>query len=140
MVLFHSALAQSGFSLILLEGSVLSIRKDSFVKIPLSLFVSGLLLLGSFFALVPDARAGTFTGNVSDLDAGNGYLTVTSAASQTTQSFKVTSETVIVNADGKASQLLDLIEGTLVAVDVDPGDGKLAAKVTVLPNPSQEPP
>ncbi len=24
--------------------------------------------------------------------------------------------------------------------DVDPGDGKLAAKIAVLPNPSQEPP
>jgi hypothetical protein len=51
----------------------------------------------------------------------------------------VLSQTVIVNADGKPSQLLNLIEGTLVAVDVDPGDGKLAAKITVLPD-AQEPP
>jgi hypothetical protein len=71
--------------------------------------------------------------------AGNGYLSVTNPANQTTQTFKVLSETVIVNVDGKPSQLLNLIEGTLVAVVVDPGDGKLAAKITVLPD-AQEPP
>lgn len=102
--------------------------------------IAPLLAFGCFFAFVLSAFAGTFTGNVSDLDAGNGYLTVTSDASQTTQTFKVTSETTIVGADGKPSQLLDLIEGTPVTVDVYPGDGKLAAKITVLPNPSQEPP
>jgi hypothetical protein len=96
--------------------------------------------LGFFFAFALVAFAGTFNGKVSDLDAGNGYLAVTSLANQTTQTFKVTSQTAIVNADGKPGQLLDLIEGTPVAVDVDPGDGKLAAKIAVLPNPSQEPP
>jgi len=94
---------------------------------------------GCFFAFSINSFAGTFSGEVSDLDAGNGYLTVTNPANQTTQTFKVISETVIVTADGKPSQLLNLIEGTLVAVDVDPGDGKLAAKITVLPD-VQEPP
>jgi hypothetical protein len=94
---------------------------------------------GCFFAFSINSFAGTFRGEVSDLDAGNGYLTVTNPANQTTQTFKVISETVIVTADGKPSQLLNLIEGTLVAVDVDPGDGKLAAKITVLPD-VQEPP
>ncbi|HEU4679900.1 MAG TPA: DUF5666 domain-containing protein [Terrimicrobiaceae bacterium] len=103
-------------------------------------FFVSLLRLGCFFALVCGAMAGTFNGKVSDLDAGDGYLTVTSEANQTTQTFKVTSETTIVGADGKAAQLLDLIEGTLVAVEADPGDGNLAAKITVVPNPSQEPP
>ena len=97
------------------------------------------LCFGSFFAFSINSHAGTFTGEVSDLDAGNGYLTVTNPANQTTQTFKVISETVIVTADGKPSQLLNLIEGTLVAVDADPGDGKLAAKITVLPD-VQEPP
>ncbi len=91
------------------------------------------------FRLFDPSHAGTFSGEVSDLDAGNGYLTVTNPANQTTKTFKVVSETVIVTADGKPSQLLNLIEGTLVAVDVDPGDGKLAAKITVLPD-VQEPP
>ena len=74
-----------------------------------------------------------------DLDAGNGYLTVTSAANQTTQTFKVTSQTAIVTRTVSPA-VARLIEGTSVAVDVDPGDGKLAAKIAVLPNPSQEPP
>jgi hypothetical protein len=95
--------------------------------------------LGCLFAFSINSFAGTFSGKVSDLDAGNGYLTVTNPANQTTQTFKVISETVIVTADGKPSQLLSLIEGTLVAVDVDPGGGKLAAKITVLPD-VQEPP
>ena len=107
----------------------------SFVK-PRPALLIPLLQLAFLFAFALAAFAGTFTGNESDLDAGNGYLTVTSAANQTTQTFKVTSQTAIVNADGKRGQLLDLIEGTSVAVDGDPGDGKLA----VLPNPSQEPP
>ena len=94
---------------------------------------------GCFFAFSINSLAGTYTGEVSDLDAGNGYLTVTNPVNQTTQTFKVISETVIVTADGKPSQLLNLIEGTLVAVVVDPGDGKLAAKITVLPD-VQEPP
>lgn len=94
---------------------------------------------GCFFAFSINGLAGTYTGEVSDLDAGNGYLTVTNRTNQTTQTFKVISETVIVTADGKPGELLNLIEGTLVAVDVDPGDGKLAAKITVLPD-VQEPP
>jgi hypothetical protein len=97
------------------------------------------LCFGCLFAFSFDSHAGTFSGKVSDLDAGNGYLSVTNPANQTTQTFKVLSETVIVNVDGKPSQLLNLIEGTLVAVVVDPGDGKLAAKITVLPD-AQEPP
>ncbi|MFZ0709216.1 MAG: hypothetical protein WAM53_04180 [Terrimicrobiaceae bacterium] len=97
------------------------------------------LCFGCLFALSVNSHAGTFSGKVSDLDAGNGYLTVTNAADQTTQTFKVISDTVIVTAEGKPSQLLNLIEGTLVAVDADPGDGKLAAKITVLPD-AQEPP
>jgi hypothetical protein len=106
------------------------------VKTYSTLVVSS-LRLGCFFLVVFGAFAGTFTGNVSDLDAGNGYLTVTSDAKQTTQTFKFTSERAIVSADGKPGRLLDLIEGTSVVVDADPGD---AAKITVLPNPSQEPP
>ncbi|HEY5704215.1 MAG TPA: hypothetical protein VIS96_01430 [Terrimicrobiaceae bacterium] len=94
---------------------------------------------GCFFAFSTSSHAGTFSGEVSDLDAGNGYLTVTDPAHETTQTFKVISETVIVTAGGKPSQLLDLVEGTRVAVDADPGDGKLAAKITVLPD-VQEPP
>jgi hypothetical protein len=94
---------------------------------------------GCFFAFSINSLAGTYTGEVSDLDAGNGYLTVTNRTNQTTQTFKVISETVIVTEDGKPGELLNLIEGTLVAVVVDPGDGKLAAKITVLPD-VQEPP
>jgi hypothetical protein len=45
-----------------------------------------------------------------------------------------------VTSDGKPSQLLDLIEGTRVAVDADPGTGKIAEKITVLPDVSAEPP
>jgi hypothetical protein len=75
-----------------------------------------------------------------DLDAGNDYLTVTNPDNQTTQTFKVTSETIILTSDGKPSQLLDLIEGTRVAVDADPGTGKIAAKITVLADASAEPP
>jgi hypothetical protein len=97
------------------------------------------LCLGFLFAFALDGQAASFSGEVSDLDAGNGYLTVTNPESQTTQTFKVLSETAIVTADGKPSQLLNLIEGTLVSVDVDPGDGKVAAKITVLPD-AQEPP
>jgi hypothetical protein len=61
----------------------------------------------------------TFSGNVSDLDAGDDYLTVTNPANQTTQTLNVTSETGIVTANGKPSQLLNLIEGTVVRVDAD---------------------
>jgi hypothetical protein len=98
-----------------------------------------ILGFGCFFAFLLNSNAGTFGGKVSDLDAGNGYLTVTSSADQTTKTFKVVSDTAIVAADGKPSQLLNLIEGTLVAVDADPGDGNLAAKITVLPD-AQGPP
>jgi hypothetical protein len=98
------------------------------------------LCFGYLLVFSVSTYAGTYSGTVSDLDAGNGYLTVTNPANQTTQTFTVTSETVIVTADGKPSQLLNLIEGTRVAVDVDPGSGKLAAKITVLPDVSEEPP
>ena len=98
------------------------------------------LCFGCFYAFSINSIAGTFSGNVSDLDAGDGYLTVTDPANQTTQTFKVTCETVTVTADGKQSQLLNLIEGTIVRVDADPGDGRLAARITVLPDVSQEPP
>jgi hypothetical protein len=96
--------------------------------------------LGCFLVLCLSAYAGTYSGKVSDLDAGNGYLTVTNPDNQTTQTFKVTSETIIVNSDGKPSQLLDLIEGTRVAVDADPGTGRIAGKITVLPDVFAEPP
>ena len=98
------------------------------------------LCFGCFFAFSINSIAAAFSGNVSDLDAGNGYLTVTNPADQTTQTFKVTSETVIVTADGKPSQLLNLIEGTAVTVDADPGAGRLATKITVMPDVAQEPP
>jgi hypothetical protein len=97
------------------------------------------LSLGCFLAFSVNTHADTFRGEVSDLDAGNGYLTVTNPANETTKTFKVTSETAIATSDGKPSQLLNLIEGTLVVVDADPGDGKVAAKITVLPA-AQEPP
>ena len=96
--------------------------------------------LGCLLVLCLSAYAGTYSGKVSDLDAGNGYLTVTNPDNQTTQTFKVTSETIILTSDGKPSQLLDLIEGTRVAVDADPGTGKIAAKITVLADASAEPP
>ena len=76
--------------------------------------------LGCLLVLCLSAYAGTYSGKVSDLDAGNDYLTVTNPDNQTTQTFKVTSETIILTLDGKPSQLLDLIEGTRVAVDADP--------------------
>ena len=79
------------------------------------------------------------SGQVSDLDAGNGYLTVTSPAKQETQTFKVVSETLISDADGKPSQLLNLVEGTLVSIETAPGDGELAVKIAVLPS-VEEPP
>jgi hypothetical protein len=63
------------------------------------------LCFGCFLVFSMNSIAGTFSGNVSDLDAGDGYLTVTNPADQTTQTFKVTSETVIVTAEGKPSQL-----------------------------------
>ena len=97
------------------------------------------LCFGCVFAFSISSHAGTFSGKVSDLDAGNGYMTVTNPADQTTQTFKVVSQTVIVTADGKPSQLLNLIEGTFVGVVVNPGDGKVAAKITVMPD-VQEPP
>jgi hypothetical protein len=73
------------------------------------------------------------------LSGGNSYLTVTNPANETTKTFKVTSEIAIAISDGKSSQSLNLIEGTLVAVDVDLGDRRVAAKITVLPA-IQEPP
>ena len=99
-----------------------------------------ILFLACFLVVCLSNYAGTYSGKVSDLDAGDGYLTVTNPDNQTTQTFKVTPETIIVTSDGKPSQLLDLIESTRVAVDADPGDGKVAAKITVLPEASAEPP
>jgi hypothetical protein len=57
-------------------GSI-SIIRETASRSPYSPFAARIHLpaLGAF--------AGTFTGNESDLDAGNGYLTVTSAANQT---------------------------------------------------------
>lgn len=117
---------------LLLEVPLLIMKMRSFPRLLC-------LCFGCLFAFAIDGHAGSFSGAVSDLDAGNGYLTVTNPANQTTQTFKVLSETAIVTAEGKPSQLLSLIEGTLVSVDVDPGDGKVAAKITVLPD-AQEPP
>jgi hypothetical protein len=91
------------------------------------------LYFGCFLAFSINTYADTFRGEVSDLDAGNGYLTVTNPAKEMTKTFKVMSETAIATSDGKPSQLLNLIEGTLVVVDADPGDGKVAVKITVLP-------
>jgi hypothetical protein len=126
--------------LILFKGTALSNSGIlSVVKTRPALHVP-LLYLRWFFALIVTASAGTFTAKVFDLDAGNGYLTVTSPANQTTQTFKITSGTVILNANGKPGQLLSLIEGTPAAGDVEPGNGKLAGKIAVLPNFSEEPP
>lgn len=94
------------------------------------LMLSCLCLIG----LTAAAVAGTFTGKVSDLDAGNGYLSVTSKADQDTKTFKVTVDTQIVNADGSASQLLSLVETTRVKVEYIDGQGNVATKITVLPD------
>lgn len=64
---------------------------------------------------------------------------MTSDAAQKTKRFKVTAETVIVNSDGTKSQLLNLIEGTLVTVDAA-GEGEVATKITVTPAPAQSAP
>ena len=97
------------------------------------------LCFGYLLAFSLSSYAGSFRGKVSDLDAGNGYLTVTNPAKQETQTFKVVSETLISDADGKPSQLLNLVEGTLVSIETAPGDGKLAVKIAVLPS-LEEPP
>jgi hypothetical protein len=119
------------------RGSLLVLRFAMKMR-PSHPFVT--FFLGCFWVLCLSTYAGTYSGTVSDLDAGNGYLTVTNPDHQTTQTFKVTSETIIVTSDGKPSQLLDLIEGTRVAVDADPGTGEIAEKITVLPDVSAEPP
>jgi hypothetical protein len=93
-----------------------------------------------FLTFVATAFAGTFSGHVSDLDAGNGRLTVTSDADQTSKEFRVNAETVIVGLDGKPSQLMNLIEKTRVEVQADPGVGDLATKITVLADTNQQVP
>lgn len=98
------------------------------------------LSLACFLVLAATALAGTFSGKVSDLDAGNGLLTVTSDVDQSTKVFKVTDDTAIIGPDGKPSQLMNLIEKTRVQVEADPGPGNVAVKITVLPDPSQQVP
>ena len=61
------------------------------------------------------------------------YRIVTKPAYGTKKTFKVTSVTAVATPDGKPSQLLNLIGGTLVVVGADLGGGKVAAKIRVLP-------
>lgn len=98
------------------------------------------LSLVCLLALVSNSLADTFTGKVSDLDAGNGLLSVTSDVDQSTKTFKVSAETTIVGPDGKPSQLMNLIETTRVKVEADPGPGNIATKITVLPSAEQQVP
>ena len=98
------------------------------------------LSLASLFALVATTLADTFGGKVSDLDAGNGLLTVTSNVDESTRVFKVTGDTVIIGPDGKPSQLMNLIETTLVTVEADPGPANIATKITVQSDPAQQVP
>ncbi|MFZ4682864.1 MAG: hypothetical protein ACOYMS_10195 [Terrimicrobiaceae bacterium] len=98
------------------------------------------LSLATLFALVATTFADTFGGTVSDLDAGNALLTVTSSVDQSTKVFKVTGDTVIIGPDGKPSQLMNLIETTVVTVEADPGPGNVATKITVQPDPAQQVP
>ena len=97
------------------------------------------LCLTFLFGALVTAGAEPFQGKVSDMDAGGGYLTVNSSAKQKTETFKVTAETVIVGPDGKPSELMKLVEGTLVNVEAA-GEGKVARKITVVPSPSQQVP
>lgn len=98
------------------------------------------LFFFSLFALVATTFADTYSGKVSDLDAGNGLLTVTSEADESTKVFKVSVETSIVGADGKPSQLMNLIENTRVKIEADPGPANVATKITVLPVGDQQVP
>ncbi|MEI6338664.1 MAG: hypothetical protein WCQ57_08805 [Verrucomicrobiota bacterium] len=99
-----------------------------------------LVSLGCLLVLVTTTFADTFSGKVSDLDAGNALLTVTSKVAQSTKVFTITPQTVIVGADGKPSQLMNLIERTYVTIEADPGPGNVATKITVLPNSSEQMP
>lgn len=89
----------------------------------------------ALLALSVNVLADPFVGKVTDQDAGGGYLQVTSSADQTSKTFKVNDETVIVNADGTPSEMLKLIETTLVKVE-STGQGNLATKITVIPQPA----
>ena len=98
------------------------------------------LSLASLFALVATTFADTFSGTVSDLDAGNALLTVTSNVDQSTRVFKVSTDTVIIGPDGKPSQLMNLVETTVVTVEADAGPGNVATKITVQPDSAQQMP
>ena len=99
-----------------------------------ALFSIGLL------GLVATTFADTYTGKVSDLDAADGRLSVTSEVDESTKIFKVSAETVIVDATGKSSQLLDLVESTRVQVEADPGPANIATRITILPDATQQVP
>lgn len=98
------------------------------------------LALVCSFALVATAFADVYTGKVSDDDPADGILTVTSEVAESTKEFKVSAETPIVGADGKPSQLMNLISGTRVKIEVDPGPANVAKKITVLPGSSLQVP
>lgn len=91
-------------------------------------------------ALVGAAFAGTFTGVVNDDDPADGQLTVTSEVDESSKEFQVSAETPIIGADGKPSQLMNLITGTRVKIEVDPGPANVATKITVLPDAKQQVP
>lgn len=94
----------------------------------------------SSFALVATTFADVYTGKVNDDDPADGILTVTSEVDESTKEFQVSAETSIVGADGKPSQLMNLISGTRVTIDVDAGPANVAKKITVLPDASQQVP
>lgn len=104
--------------------------------------VSRLLAIAfiSSFALVATTFADVYTGKVNDDDPADGMLTVTSEVDESTKDFQVSAGTPIVGADGKASQLMNLITGTRVTIEVDPGPANVAKKITVLPDASQQVP
>ena len=106
-------------------------KTHSFFRLPA-------LLLTCLLVFVATTFADTFSGKVSDLDAGNGLLTVTSKVAESTKVFKVTPETVIVGSDGKPSQLMNLIERTYVSIEAAPGPGNVAIKITVLPDDNMQ--
>lgn len=98
------------------------------------------LALISSFALVATTLADTYIGQVNDDDPADGQLTVTSEVDESTKDFQVSAETPIVGVDGKASQLMNLITGTRVKIEVDPGPANVAKKIIVLPDASQQVP
>jgi|GEM_PF-1653541 len=104
--------------------------------------VSRFLALASVasFALVATTFADVYTGKVNDDDPADGILTVTSEVDESTKEFHVSAETLILGADGKPSQLMNLITGTRVTLEVDPGPANVAKKITVLPDASQQVP